>query len=88
MGQILQWIIGYAIVRAALHLGIGVATYGGVVYAVHSFIGYAQDLYNGLPVATLQFAALAGVPEFLAIICGAVVARLSIQFTKHLAFVK
>lgn len=87
MGKILQWIIGYAIVRAAVHIGVGVATYGGVVYAITSFIGYARDAYSGLPVATLQFAALAGVPEFLAIICGAVIARMSIQFTKRLALI-
>lgn len=87
MTMILQWIITYAIIRTLLSIGFGVLTYGGVLYALNNAIGYVKTSYNSLPSAVLQFLALAGVPEVMGIICGALVARASIQFFKKIALV-
>lgn len=86
MAAILKAIITYAIIRVLVSLGIGVVTYGAVIYAITNAIGYAKSYYNGIPADTLSFMALAGVPEALGIICGAVIARASLTFVKRLAF--
>lgn len=85
MAAILKWIITYAIVRALIAIGIGVVTYGAVIAAIATAIGYAKTAYNSMPGEVLQFLALAGMPEFLGIICGAVIARTSLQFARRLA---
>ncbi|MFT4243633.1 MAG: DUF2523 domain-containing protein [Acidovorax sp.] len=87
MTAILQWIITYAIVRALISVGIGIVTYGAVIAAITNAISYAKTAYNTLPVEVLQFLAIAGIPEFLGIICGAVIARASLQFVKRLALI-
>lgn len=87
MTAIIQWIITYAIVKALLSIGFGVITYGAVIYAINNAISYAKTAYNGMPFAVLQFLAIAGVPEFLGILCGAVVARASLQFVKKIALI-
>lgn len=87
MAMILQWIITYAIVRVFVTLGIGVITYGAVIVAIKNALSYAKTAYNGMPVEILQFLAIAGIPEFLGIICGAALARASLQFVKKLAFI-
>lgn len=87
MAAILQFIVTYAIIKALLSIGFGILTYGAVIYAINNAIEYAKLAYNGMPVAVLQFLAIAGVPEFLGILCGAVVARTSLQFAKKLALV-
>lgn len=87
MTAILQWIITYAIVKALLSIGFGIVTYGAVIYAINNAISYAKTAYNGMPVVVLQFLAIAGVPEFLGILCGAVVARASLQFVKKIALI-
>jgi len=87
MTAILQWIITYAIVRALVSIGIGIVTYGAVIAAITQAIGYAKEAYNTMPVQVLQFLAIAGVPEFMGIICGAVIARASLQFVKRLALI-
>lgn len=84
MTAILQWIITYSIVRAALSIGFGIVTYGAVIYAITNTIGFVKSSYNSMPVSVLQFLAIAGVPEFMGIVTGAVIARASIQFFKKL----
>lgn len=87
MAAFLKWVITYAIVKALASIGIGIVTYGAVLYAINNAISYVKQAYNGIPVETLQFLAIAGMPEFLGIICGAIVARASLTFAKKLAFV-
>lgn len=86
MAAILKMIISYAIIRTLASLGIGIVTYAAVIYALKNFIEYAKVYYNGIPADTLNFMALAGVPEALGIVCGAVIARASLTFVKRLAF--
>lgn len=87
MAMILQWIITYAIIRVLVSLGIGIITYGAVIVAITNAIGYAKDAYNGMPIQIINFMAIAGIPDFLAIICGAALARASLNFAKRLAFI-
>ena len=88
MTQILGLIATYAIVRALLSIGIGIVTYGAVIYAIKEALSHAKGAYNQMPSEVLSFLAIAGIPEFLGIICGAVVARMTLQFVKRLAFLK
>lgn len=85
--KILGWIFTYAIIRALVSIGFGVVTYGAVIYALNNAVNYARDAYNGLPADTLSFLALAGVPEVLGIICGALIARATLQFAKKITLV-
>lgn len=87
MGMILQWIITYALIRTLMTVGIGIVTYGAVIYALNNAISYAKQMYNGMPITVLNFLAIAGVPEVLGILCGALIARASLQFVKRLAFI-
>lgn len=87
MAMIFQWIITYAIIRVFVTLGIGIITYAAVILAIKNAIGYAKTAYNTMPVEILNFLAIAGIPEFLGIITGAIIARASLQFIKRLAFI-
>lgn len=87
MAMILQWLITYALVRALVTIGIGIVTYGAVIIAITNAVGYAKTAYNGMPIQIINFMAIAGIPEFLGIICGAVLARASLQFVKRLALI-
>lgn len=87
MAMILQWIITYAVIRVLVSVGIGIITYGAVIVAITNAIGYAKDAYNGMPIQIVNFMAIAGIPEFLGIICGAAIARASLQFAKRLALI-
>ena len=87
MSQIIALIIKFALIRFLISLGLGVVTYTGVMIAINNFFGYAKAAYNGMPVVTLNFMAIAGVPEFLGILTGAVIARISLTFIKRIAFI-
>ncbi|AVO48120.1 hypothetical protein C6568_01750 [Melaminivora suipulveris] len=87
MTKILQWLITYAIIRAMVSIGLGIVTYAAVILAIKNAIGAAKDAYNTMPLQVLNFLALAGVPEFLGIICGAVIARTTLVFVKRIALI-
>lgn len=87
MTKILQWLITYAIIRAMVSIGLGIVTYGAVIYAIKNAINAAKSAYNTMPGQVLNFLALAGVPEALGIICGAVIARTTLVFVKRIALV-
>lgn len=84
MTAIFKWIITYAIIRALIAIGFGIVTYGAVLYALNNAISYAKSAYNSMPAEVLQFLGLAGIPEVLGILCGAVVARATLQFARKL----
>jgi len=59
-------------------LGIGFLSYEGVTILTNSLIAQVQAAWGGLTGSALQILSLAGVPESLGIICGALVARASL----------
>ena len=85
MSAILGLIIIFAIVRAIIGIGIGVITYGAVIWAIQNAIQQLKSAYNSMPFEILNFLAIAGMDDFLGIICGALLARASIQFARRLA---
>lgn len=87
MGAILRYLMMYAIIRAVVALGFGVITYGAVLYALNRAINEAKIAYNSLPGELLNFLAIAGVPEVMGILLGAVVAAASLRFAKRIAFI-
>lgn len=87
MGAILRYLMMYAIIRAVVALGFGVVTYGAVLYALNRAINEAKIAYNSLPGELLSFLAIAGVPEVMGILLGAVVAAASLRFAKRIAFI-
>lgn len=86
LAKILGLVFTFAIVRAVASIGIGIVTYAGALYAINQAIAAAQDAWSSLPAGVLQFLGLAGMPDVLGILLGAVVARASLVFAKRLAF--
>jgi len=87
LAVILKYIMMYAIVRAVVSIGFGIVTYGAVLYALNRAIDEAQLAYNSLPAELLQFLAIAGVPQCMGIMLGAVIAAASLRFAKRIAFI-
>lgn len=85
MAAILKWIITYAIIRTLISIGVGIVSYGAVIYTIHVAIGYLKAAYNSMPVEVLQFAALIGIPEAFGIVVGALIAATSLRFMRRLA---
>ena len=86
MAAILRYLMMFAIIRALVALGFGVVTYGAVMYALYRAINEAKIAYNSLPGELLNFLAIAGVPQVMGILLGAVVAAASLRFAKRIAF--
>lgn len=86
MAAILKMLITYAIVRAAVAMGIGIISYTAVIYAVRQGLVYSQHFYNQLPTELLQFFALSGLPNAMSIICGACIAAITLRFMSRIAF--
>lgn len=76
-----SWIlalVGPLVVKVLAFLGIAVATFSGVDLAFQTLQNYATTNYSGLPLAVIQLAGLAGVPQSLGLIFGAFNARLTL----------
>jgi len=63
--------------KVLVMLGIGLITYGALTTLVNSVIGYAVSNWGQLTGAALQLSSLGGIPQFLGIVCGALVARVA-----------
>lgn len=87
MSAILRTIFMYAIVRAVVALGFGIVTYGAVLYAINNAINHVKTAYNSLPAELLQFLAIAGLPECISIMLGALIAAASLRFARSIAFI-
>lgn len=70
-------LIGPLAIRALLALGIGTLTFTGVTVALNGLIGIAQSNWAGVPSDVLALASIAGIPEAIGIVCGAMVSRVS-----------
>lgn len=86
MANILIWVIRFAIIKAAISIGFGIVTYGAVLFAINQAVDHAKVAYNSLPGEALQFLAIAGVPECMGIMLGALVASATLKFAKKLTF--
>lgn len=76
-----SWIlalVGPLVVKILAFLGIAVATFSGVDASFQTLQNYATTNYSGLPLAVIQLAGLAGVPQALGLIFGAFNARLAL----------
>lgn len=63
--------------RVIAALGIGVVTFTGVDTAFQALVTQAQDSWTALPSAVVALASIAGVPQGLALIIGAMSARVT-----------
>lgn len=87
MAAIIGIILKVALIRWLIGLGVGVVSYTAVMYAIRQAIDYTKTAYNSLPVDALNMLAIAGVPEVLGIITGAIMANVTLQFVKRIAFI-
>lgn len=65
-------------IRVLSVLGMTVMTFTGVVELVRELVTMAQSHWAALPAAVLSLASLAGVPQALGIVAGALVARVTL----------
>ena len=70
--------IGPLVIKALIAIGIGTMTFTGVTVALDGLINMAVTNWAGVSAAVVQLASLAGIPECLGIICGAMSARVAI----------
>lgn len=78
MGGLAGLLVGLAApiaVRVITALGMGLVTFTGVTAAFQGLIGYAQTNWSAMPSSVLALSSIAGIPEGLGIIAGAMVAR-------------
>lgn len=69
---------GPLVLRAMSAVGFTMMTFTGVQAVINLLIGRAQDSWAQAPAAMLQLASLAGLPEAAGLICGAVIARVTL----------
>lgn len=67
--------VGPVAFRVLAVLGLGIVTFTGVTELVRTLVTQAQNQWAGLPANVLGLATLAGMPEALGIVFGAIVAR-------------
>lgn len=85
MSTLISLIIKFALIRFLISLGFGIISYTAVMTAINNAIAYMKAGYNSMPFEVLNMLAIAGVPEALGIITGAVTARMTLQFVKRIA---
>ena len=75
------WLLSMAgplVLRALTVLGIGTMTFTGVTESLNTLIGMAVTNWASLGSDILALASLAGIPQSLGIICGAMTARVGL----------
>lgn len=70
--------VGPLAIRALVAVGFTTVTFAGVTAAFQGLNSYAQTSWGSLPVAVLQLASLARVPEALGLVFGAMAFRLAV----------
>lgn len=74
------------ILRVFSVLGLGIVSMGAAVLIFNTLIEEVVDLWDGLPLAVIQYLSLAGVPAALGLVAGAHVTVLSFAALKKLRF--
>jgi hypothetical protein len=88
MGAFLLAMVGPLVRRALVSLGVGVLSYAAVSVALNAALASAKAAWAGLTGDTLALIQMAGVSTAASILAGALVARVALQFTKKLGYVK
>jgi len=78
LAAFLMSMAGPIVIKALIALGIGTLTFTGVVGALDGLILMAQNNWSGVSAVVVQLSALAGIPECLGIITGAMSSRVAI----------
>lgn len=78
LAALLMGLVGPMVLRALTTLGLGLMTFTGVAVALQGLIDQAVSNYASIPSDILGLAGLAGVPQAVGIICGAMVARVGL----------
>ena len=78
LAQFLISIVGPLAIKILLTLGIGTLTFTGVSESLQGVISSVQSNYNNMPAAVVGLAGLAGVPEGIGLILGAMATRVSV----------
>lgn len=78
MWQFLASAVGPLAIRALVAIGFGVVSFTGVTQAFTGLVTYATSSWSSLPVSVLQLATLAGIPQALGMVFGAMLARVSL----------
>lgn len=68
-------------------LGLSIVSMGAAVILFNTLISQVQDMWDGLPVAVIQYLSLAGVPAVLGMVVGAQATVLSFHALKKLRFI-
>ena len=71
----LMGLAGPLVLRVFTVLGLGTLTFTGVTLALQGLIDMAVNNYASVPSDVLGLAGVAGIPQCIGIICGAMVAR-------------
>lgn len=75
-------LVGPVIAKALVQLGLGAITYVGMAETLSYLLTTAKSSFLGIDPVYLQLLAVAGVPQGLGIISGAMVARIAFAQTK------
>jgi len=78
LGAWLLSLAGPLALRVLTALGVGTITFTGVATSLQTLIDMAVSNWAGVGADILALASLAGLPECVGIICGAMVARVGI----------
>lgn len=70
--------IGPLAIRALVAIGFASVTFAGVKTGFDALVSTAQSNWSALPAAVLQLASLAGVPQALGLVLGAMSARIAL----------
>lgn len=71
-------LVGPMLSRALVYLGITAVTISGVNGLMAALLALTTDRLSGMPSAFLQLATLAGVPQALGMVWGAINARIAV----------
>ncbi|WP_426991914.1 DUF2523 family protein [Methylomonas sp. CM2] len=75
MVAIIQLVFKFLLLRTLFMLGVGIISYMSLTSLANTLIAKMQLEYNSIPQMTLDLLNLAGVGQFLGIICSAIVVR-------------
>lgn len=74
----LMTLIGPLALRVLAVLGIGTVTFTGVTASLQALIDLATSNWAGVSADTLALASVAGIPQCIGIICGAMTAKVGL----------